>query len=100
MSNLNSFLDKCKHCGSANLEETLELSGNIHHARSTCKDCGRWQKWLKKPSFPEVSISVLLQKAQIQSWEKKFLKSVVHSKNPTQSERIALEAISDRLNSL
>lgn len=37
-------MDKCKKCGSTNLE--VRKSGP--HIGLYCKDCGAWNRWLKK----------------------------------------------------
>jgi hypothetical protein len=43
-------MDRCRHCGSTDLETTREPEGSTHHARLACRSCDRFLKWLPRPA--------------------------------------------------
>lgn len=96
----NFSINYCQSCQSRNFVESLEPETSIHYGRVTCGDCQRFIKWLPKPKVAEISIIRLLQSAKhLNSWEVKFLKTVVY-RNPTNAESIVIQAIQEKINSV
>lgn len=91
-------MNACPKCNSTYLVETI-LSGSVHHGKLTCGNCERFIKWLPKPAkVPEISIIKLLHSTALESWERKFLKTIVYRSNLTKGEMVVLETISAKIN--
>jgi len=54
---------------------------------------------MKNSYVPKISILKLLQSTSLESWERKFLKTVVY-RFPTKAEGIVIEAIDAKVNSV
>jgi hypothetical protein len=86
----------CRHCNSTNTIECILPSG-VHYAKLECHDCGRFIKWLPKPVVHEVCITKLLSSANLETWERQFLK-IIAFRNPSKAEAIVVEAIHAKVN--
>jgi hypothetical protein len=96
MPNSTLFEDFCRSCGSLNTVELLEPPNSTHYARLSCSDCQAFIKWVGKPRIFEVSVTKLLQNPTLQTWEQRFLKTLIY-RNPTEAEQIAIRAIEERV---
>ncbi len=88
------FEDFCSKCGTVFFNTTLEPEGSTHYARISCAGCGKFHKWQPKPK-PEICISKLLRREDLEPWQRKFLKAVAYRK-ATQAEAIVLQAIEEK----
>lgn len=93
---------QCKACGSTEFV-TTEYSDTVHHASLSCGACGKFQKWIEKPSNIERReaedrlIADLLMCDRLNGWERMFIRSVRDTKKRSPRQREKLRQIAERL---